>query len=87
MKRENKMRYTEKAKLISDLNAGRVAGVILWQGASLIDGAPIVHVATAFAGSDNDKTGVMVQTFILPDPRAAGIECNGTRPAKIIGMA
>ena len=84
MKRENKMRYTEKAKLISDLNAGRVAGVILWQGASLIDGEPIVYVATAFAGSDNEKTGAMVQTFVLPDPRAAGIECNGTSPAKII---
>jgi hypothetical protein len=36
------------------------------------------------AKSDNDKTGAMVQTWILPDPHAAGIECTGSRPAKIM---
>lgn len=66
------------------LAKGKIPGVILWQGASAIDGAPIVYVATAFNGSDNGKTGAMVQTFVLPDPRAAGIQVNGNRPAKIM---
>ena len=37
--------------------------VILWEGASLLDGAPIVAIAT-FA-SRNAKTGDMVQTWIM----------------------
>ena len=41
-------------------------GYILWQGASLLDGKPIVVVATGFAsGSANRKTGAMIQTWIL----------------------
>ena len=42
-------------------------GVILWQGASLIDGAPIVVIATGLKGkaSRNAKTGHMVQTWIM----------------------
>ncbi len=41
-------------------------GVILWEGASLIDGAPIVVIATGLANkSDNVKTGAMVQTWII----------------------
>lgn len=41
-------------------------GVILWEGASLIDGAPIVVIATGLANkSDNVKTGAMIQTWIL----------------------
>jgi hypothetical protein len=46
--------------------------VILYRGPSLIDGAPIVAVATT--GSSNRKTGDMVQTWILRedmDPVAA----------------
>ena len=80
------MKHTDFEALERDLNTGKIPGVILWQGASLIDGAPVVLVANKFdaAGSQNDKTGAMVQTWILPDPRAAGIECNGTRPAKIM---
>jgi hypothetical protein len=38
----------------------------LWQGASLIDGAPIVVIATGLERkSANAKTGGMVQTYIL----------------------
>jgi len=39
----------------------------LWQGASLLDGKPIVVIATGFAagGSANRKTGPMIQTWIL----------------------
>lgn len=41
-------------------------GAVLWRGASLIDGALIVVIATGLAsGSSNRKTGAMVQTYIL----------------------
>ena len=38
-------------------------GIILYQGPSMIDGAPIVAVATF--GSTNRKTGGMIQTWII----------------------
>ncbi|QFS87576.1 MULTISPECIES: hypothetical protein [unclassified Marinobacter] len=41
----------------------RTAGVILYQGPSELDGQPIVAIATF--NSRNDKTGPMVQTWIL----------------------
>jgi len=43
------------------------AGIVLWQGKSLIDGERIMVVATGILGntSDNRKTGEMVQTYIL----------------------
>lgn len=41
----------------------KATGFILWEGASLLDGAPIVVIATI--GSRNIKTGKMVQTWIL----------------------
>lgn len=41
-------------------------GRILYEGPSLIDGAPIVVIATGFAErSGNAKTGAMIQTWIL----------------------
>ena len=41
-------------------------GSVLWEGPSLIDGRPIVMIATGLAsGSANTKTGAMVQTWIL----------------------
>lgn len=44
----------------------KVNGVILYEGASQLDGAPIVVIATGIAkGSGNGKTGAMVQTWIL----------------------
>ena len=51
-------------------------GVVLWQGASLLDGAPVVAIANRIVGrkSLNGKTGHMVQTFIIRsdmDPVAA----------------
>jgi len=51
------------------------AGVILWEGASLLDGAPVVAIANRIVSkSVNGKTGHMVQTFIIRsdvDPVAA----------------
>lgn len=41
-------------------------GVVLYEGPSRIDGAPIVVIATGLlSGSGNGKTGAMVQTWIL----------------------
>lgn len=41
-------------------------GAILWQGASLLDGAPILAIATGLnSKSTNRKTGAMIQTYIL----------------------
>ena len=41
-------------------------GRVLYHGPSMLDGAPIVVIATGFAdSSSNDKTGAMIQTWIL----------------------
>ena len=41
-------------------------GYIVWEGASLLDGAPIVVIATGFAQKSSTRnTGGMVQTYIL----------------------
>jgi hypothetical protein len=50
-------------------------GVILYRGPSLLDGKPIVVVATALARrSKNPKTGNMVQTYILADNGETPVE-------------
>lgn len=53
--------------LAADIAAVRKAsGVVLYEGPSAIDGAPIVVIATGIKGtSRNPKTGTMVQTWIL----------------------
>lgn len=78
--------YTQTRESLRDaLESGKIGGVIMWRGASYYDATPVVVVATKFRdNSANDKTGAMIQTFILPDPHAAGIECAGNRPAKIV---
>jgi len=40
-------------------------GYILYEGPSMIDGAPIVVILTGLSGSSNRKTGSMLQTYIL----------------------
>lgn len=41
-------------------------GIIIWEGASAIDGMPVMLVATGLkASSRNEKTGNLVQTWIL----------------------
>jgi hypothetical protein len=74
--------------LISKLNSGRIGGLIAWQGPSLIDGAQIAVVFNRFASNgQNEKTGGdMVQSWILPDPAAAGILVQGSRPAQIMAL-
>jgi len=83
--RKNLM-LNDKERFLADIRKNKVGGVILWRGKSLINGEPIVAVACKIADankSTNAKTGAMVQTFILPDPKPHGIECNGNKPAKI----
>ena len=54
------------ADMIRALKRDTFCGVILYQGPSLIDGAPIVVIANRIvADSTNEKTGAMVQTFVL----------------------
>jgi hypothetical protein len=54
------------SELMAALRKGKFAGVMLWQGASAIDGAPIAAIATRLvAKSKNSKTGEMIQTFII----------------------
>lgn len=49
----------------------RANGLVLWRGASLLDGAPIVAIVTGLAaGSSNRKTGDMLQTWILREDMA-----------------
>lgn len=40
-------------------------GYILYDGPSMIDGAPIVVIINKIDGSDNAKTGAIVQSFII----------------------
>ena len=43
-------------------------GAVFYRGPSMIDGAPIIGVATGFrVESDNGKTGDMIQTWIMPE--------------------
>ena len=61
--------------MITALKRDQFAGVILYQGPSMLDGSPIVVIANRIdTASNNAKTGAMVQTFIIRsdvDPRAA----------------
>jgi hypothetical protein len=53
-------------QILEDLKRNRFAGIILYEGPSAIDGAPIVVIANRIAtGSNNAKTGAMGQTFIM----------------------
>jgi len=48
------------------LKRGEFSGIVLYEGPSRIDGAPIVAIACRIAAaSNNAKTGAMVQTFIM----------------------
>lgn len=52
--------------MLQALRRNTFCGVILYQGPSLIDGAPIVVIANRIVSdSDNVKTGAMVQTFVI----------------------
>lgn len=65
----------------------RANGLILWRGASLLDGAPIVAVVTGLAaGSSNRKTGDMLQTWILREDMAPTDAVRNGADASICGQ-
>lgn len=54
------------SEMLSALRKGLFTGLVLYEGKSQIDGAPIVAIANRIvAESTNDKTGNMVQTWIM----------------------
>ena len=53
--------------MLRALRQKKFTGVILYEGPSLLNGAPIVVIANRITdASGNAKTGAMVQTFIIP---------------------
>ena len=54
---------TRAARIHRKLGIPEASGAVLWEGPSLIDGAPIAVIMTY--GSSNDKTGDIHQTWIL----------------------
>ena len=60
------MTLTTARAMRDALRQNRYAGVVLYRGPSMIDGAPIVVIANRITtASGNAKTGAMVQTFII----------------------
>jgi hypothetical protein len=54
--------------LVRNLNSGKVPGVVIYRGKSMLDYKPIVAIATSFTGSNNSKTGSnIIQVYILRD--------------------
>lgn len=52
--------------MLAALKRDTFCGVVLYQGPSMLDGKPVVAIANRITeASSNDKTGDMVQTFIM----------------------
>jgi hypothetical protein len=62
-------------------------GVILYEGPSAIDGAPIVVIATGIAGKKtrNTKTGAMIQTWIIRSDVAPHVALKTGLDASVCG--
>jgi hypothetical protein len=64
----SRVRQDKKRTTVRDKQPAKPQGVVLYRGPSLIDGSPIVCVATGLARpSKNPKTGRLIQTYILAD--------------------
>lgn len=46
--------------------SSKLKGLVFYDGPSLIDGKPILGIATGFQRTNNPKTGNMIQTWIIP---------------------
>lgn len=63
-----------------------INGVVLYEGASQLDGAPIICVATGLsAKSRNGKTGALIQTWILRADVSPRVAVNTGDDASICG--
>jgi hypothetical protein len=61
-------------------------GVVLYEGASMIDGAPIVCIATGInTDSTNGKTGALIQTWIMRGDVSPRVAINTGDDASICG--
>ena len=61
-------------------------GVVLYRGASMIDGAPIVVIATGLeADSRNAKTGNLIQTWIMREDMNPVAAANGGADSSVCG--
>ncbi len=60
-----------------------MSGIILWEGPSAFDGAPVVVIATD--SSKNSKTGDMIQTWILRADVPPHVAAKDGRDASICG--
>lgn len=61
-------------------------GAIIYRGPSMLDGSPIVAIATGLAkGSTNGKTGAMVQTWILHEDVSPVDAINSGADASVCG--
>jgi|GEM_PF-291099 len=59
-------------------------GIVLWEGPSRFDGAPIVVILTAiYDTSDNEKTGDMIQSWIMRSDVAPHIALNTGADASV----
>lgn len=76
-----------KAKdMMTALRRNVFSGVVLYEGPSAIDGAPIVVIANRITtASHNEKTGDMVQTFILRADVAPMVALRSGEDASICG--
>jgi len=62
------------------------SGVIIYRGPSQLDGQPIIVVATGIAkASSNEKTGDLIQTWILRDDVSPTVAVNTGADASICG--
>ena len=65
---------------------GEHQGLVLWEGPSRLDGAPIVVIATGMRrGSSNEKTGPMVQTWIMRQDEAPHVAQRTGSDASVCG--
>jgi hypothetical protein len=71
------------ADVAAQYRGKRMAGIILFEGSSALDGAPIVIIATD--NTSNAKTGDMVQTWILRADVPPHVAARDGRDASICG--
>lgn len=63
-----------------------ISGIIIYRGPSMLDGAPIIAVATGLDGKfRNAKTGDMIQTWIMRDDVAPNVALKTGEDASVCG--